>query len=81
MKNIFPNELICSSSVTGSLDMCILKFKKCDFVRLIFSFKKFQEIEKDLFFWVSKIAFQLVISQYIKNHLSKIVYLPHYGKL
>ena len=46
------------------VDMYILKFflkKKHDFARLTFSFKKFLEIRQNLYFCVSKIAFQLVI--------------------
>ena len=27
-ESYFPNELICCSSITGSIDMCILKLKK-----------------------------------------------------
>ena len=39
---LFPNELICYSSITGSLGYAHFKvfFKKHDFTRLIFSFKK-----------------------------------------
>ena len=40
-EKIFPNELIICSSMTGFLDMRILKFKH-DFLRLTFSLKKFQ---------------------------------------
>ena len=44
MKDFFPNEFICCSSVTGSLNVCVLMLKNHDFARLIFSFKKFQEM-------------------------------------
>ena len=36
----FQGKLICHSSITRSLDLCILKLKKHDFVSLIF----FQEV-------------------------------------
>ena len=50
MNELFPNELICLSSITGSLDMHILKLKKHDFIRFIFSLKKPQEMgTKSLF--------------------------------
>ena len=50
MKDFFPNEFICCSSVTGSLNVCILMLKNHGFARLIFSFEKFQEIgTKSLF--------------------------------
>ena len=49
MKDFLSNERICCSSISRSLDMCILSLEH-DFARLIFSFKKFQEIEtKSLF--------------------------------
>ena len=53
-------------------DMYILKLfkKRHDFARLILAFEKFQEMGTE------SIAFQLVISQYLKNQLTKIV---HYG--
>ena len=47
MKDFFPNDLTCCSSITGSLDMCKLNFlkkKNHAFARLIFSFKNFQEM-------------------------------------
>ena len=75
-ERFFPNELIYHSSITDSLDMCILKR---NFSRLIFSFKKFKRWGQNLYFWVSKIALQLVIPQYLKNYLTKIVHWPHYG--
>ena len=74
MKDFLPNELICCSSMTGSLDMCILKFKKHDFAMLIFSFKKFQEMGTKSLFLSFQIAFQLVIFQYLKDHWTKIVH-------
>ena len=50
MKDFFPNELICCSSITGSLHICILKLKKRDFGRLVFFFKKCEEMgSKSLF--------------------------------
>ena len=55
------------------------KKKKHDFARIIFSVKKFQEWGQNVYFWVCKIAFQLVIFQYLKNNLTKIVHWPHYG--
>ena len=79
-KIFFPNELICCSSITGSLDRCILKFKrKQDFARLNFSFKKFQETRTKPLFWVSKKACQLVISQYFKSRLTEIIHWPYHG--
>ena len=47
--------------------------KRHDFARLIFAFKKFQEMGTE------SIAFQLVILQYLKKHLTKIVHWLHYG--
>ena len=63
------------------VDMYILKFllKNHDFSRLIFSFQKFQEMGTKSIFLSSKIAFQLVNFQYLKNHLTKIVHRPRYG--
>ena len=48
MKKIFPNNIICCSNITGFLDMFILKFffNWYNFARLIFSCKKFQEMDK-----------------------------------
>ena len=46
--------------------------KKHDIALLIFAFKKFQEMGKNLYFKVSKIAFQLIIFQYIKKHVTTI---------
>ena len=57
MKELFPNEPICCSSITGSLDTCILKLKKHDFARLIFSFKKFQKMERKSLFLSFKNSF------------------------
>ena len=59
----------------------ILKFKKKhDFARLIFSqLRNFKKWGKNLYFRVSKIVFQLVIFQYQRNHLTKIVHCLHYG--
>ena len=59
-KTFFPNVLICCSSITSSLDICILKFffkKKHDFVRLIFFFKTFQEMGTKSLFSSSKKVF------------------------
>ena len=43
-ERFFPNELTCCSSVTGYLNICILKLKKHDFAGLIFFCKKFQKM-------------------------------------
>ena len=64
MKDFFANELICCSSTTGFLDMCILNFKKILFCKVNFSFKKFQEIwTKSLFLsfqnWFSPSYFRI----------------------
>ena len=63
------------------VDMYISIFfkKKHDCAR--FSFKKFQEMDTKSLFLSSNIAFQLVIFQYLKNHLTKIVHWPHYGTI
>ena len=65
-----------------SIDMYLFKvffLRKPDFASLIFTIKNFKKWGQNLYFWVSKIAFQLVIFQYLKNHLTKIVHWPHYG--
>ena len=41
--------------------------------------KNFKKSEQNLYFRVSKIIFQLVIFQYLMNHLTKIVHWLHYG--
>lgn len=63
----FQNKPICLSSTTGSLDICISKWKNLDFVRLIFKIclKYFEKWQQDLYFWVFKITFQLAIFQYL----------------
>ena len=75
----FPNELICHSSITGSLDMYILKFEKGhDFARSIFSFKKFQEVlTKSLFlsFQNSFPASYFLISQEPRDQNSSLTLL------
>ena len=60
--------------------ICILKFlfkKGHDFARLIFVFNKFQEMGTKSIFLSFKITFQLVIFQYLKHYLTKIVHWPH----
>ena len=66
-EKFFSNGLICCSSITGSLDMCLFKVTK----NIIWG--------QNLYFWVSKRAFRLIIFQYLKNHLPKIVHWPYYG--
>ena len=39
--------------------------------------KSFKKWGQNLHFYVSEIAFQLVIFQYLESHLTQIVYLPH----
>ena len=64
------------------VDMYVSKLffkKKHDFARLIFAFKKIQEMGiKSLFLSFQK-SFSVVIFQYLKSHLTKIVHWPHYG--
>ena len=83
MKDFFPNYVICCSSITGSLDIYILKFKKNhDFARLVlpFALRNFKKWRQNLYFRVSKIALQLVIFHCFRNHLTKsLAHWPHYG--
>ena len=78
MKYFFSNELIYCSSITGSLNMCILNllvFLKIIILQGKFShLRNFKKWGQNVYFWVSKIAFQLVIFQYLKNHLTKIIH-------
>ena len=72
---IFPNELICLSSITGSLDMCILNLKKKQLFKINFLFWKISgNIDK-----ISISVFRLVIFQYLKSYLTKIFQWVHYG--
>ena len=55
MKYFSSNELICCSSISGCLDMCILKFNT-------WPLRNFKKWRQNRHFWFSKIVFQLVMS-------------------
>ena len=61
--------------------MYILNFFKNENMILQGEFSPFGDFKKwgqNLYFLVSKIDFQLVVFQYLKNYLTKVVYWPHY---
>ena len=61
--------------------MYILNFFKNENMILQGEFSPFGDFKKwgqNLYFLVSKIDFQLVVFQYLKNYLTKVVYGPHY---
>ena len=79
MKYFFPNELICCSGITGSLDMCILKFKKTWFFK--FNFLLYEILGnryKISFFEFSELFFTSYFQIY-QEPLDRIVHGPHYG--
>ena len=79
-KKKISDDLICHSSITGALDMWILKLKrKRGLCKVNFLLQEVSRNGDKVYF--SKIVFQLVTFQYLISHLTKIVHSPHYRKL
>ena len=64
--------------MSNHISKFIFKTSKYPFVASLFWYVYFF---KKSWFSKVKIAFQLVIFQYFKNHLTKIVHWPHYGTI